>query len=173
MIHQPWGQVGGQVSDIEIEMKEILKEKTRLNEILAKHTGQPLEQIEAETERDRYFTAQEAKEFGLVDEVLRKMADEKKSSPDAWPWSVGDSTDCRLCHATTPVRRHEFPHLSPTRLPMSHSGSRAGLENLPCPSYRTSWNAAAGKNASSTSTAGCSRTGSSSCKARWTTTAPT
>ena len=72
MIHQPWGQVGGQVSDIEIQANEILKDRHRLNEILAKHTGQPIEQIETETERDRYFTAQEAKEFGLVDDVLHE-----------------------------------------------------------------------------------------------------
>jgi ATP-dependent Clp protease, protease subunit len=81
MVHQPWSQgIGGQASDVEIEMKEILKEKRRLNEILAKHTGRPLDQIEAETERNRYFTATEAKEFGLVDEVLAKLSDEKKSS---------------------------------------------------------------------------------------------
>ena len=63
-------------------MKEILKEKQRLNEILAKHTGQPLEAIEKETERDRYFTAQEAKEFGLVDEVLAKMTPPRRSRRD-------------------------------------------------------------------------------------------
>ncbi len=81
MIHQPWSQgIGGQASDVEIEMKEILKEKKRLNEILARHTGKPLDVIEAETERNRYFTAQEAKEFGLVDDVLVKITDEKKSS---------------------------------------------------------------------------------------------
>src|SRR3954470_11131239 len=80
MIHQPWSQgIGGQASDVEIEMKEILKEKRRLNEILARHTGRPMEQIEAETERNRYFNAQEAKEFGLVDDVLTKMASEKKN----------------------------------------------------------------------------------------------
>ena len=80
MIHQPWSQgIGGQASDVEIEMKEILKEKKRLNEILAKHTGKPLDVIEAETERNRYFTAQEAKDFGLVDDVLAKMSAEKKS----------------------------------------------------------------------------------------------
>jgi ATP-dependent Clp protease, protease subunit len=79
MIHQPWSQgIGGQASDVEIEMKEILKEKKRLNEILAQHTGRTLEQIEAETERNRYFTAPEAKEFGLVDEVLAKLSSEKK-----------------------------------------------------------------------------------------------
>src|SRR5438477_3134229 len=71
MAHQPWGQVGGQVTDIEIQATEIERERKRLNEILAKHTGRPLEQIETETERDRYFTAAEAKEFGLVDDVLQ------------------------------------------------------------------------------------------------------
>jgi ATP-dependent Clp protease protease subunit len=80
MIHQPWSQgIGGQASDVEIEMREIVKEKKRLNEILAQHTGRPLDQIEAETERNRYFTAQEAKDFGLVDDVLVKLANEKKS----------------------------------------------------------------------------------------------
>jgi ATP-dependent Clp protease, protease subunit len=80
MMHQPWSQgIGGQASDVEIEMREILKEKKRLNEILAHHTGRPLDQIEAETERNRYFTANEAKEFGVVDEVLAKMVNEKKT----------------------------------------------------------------------------------------------
>src|SRR5438093_7376004 len=60
MIHQPWGQVGGQVSDIEIQATEIMKERHRLNEILARHCSQPLDRIEKETERDRYFNAQEA-----------------------------------------------------------------------------------------------------------------
>jgi ATP-dependent Clp protease protease subunit len=78
MVHQPWGQVGGQVSDIEIQANEILKDRQRLNMILAKHTGRPMDQIELETERDRYFSAQEAKEFGLVDEVLTTLSDEKK-----------------------------------------------------------------------------------------------
>jgi ATP-dependent Clp protease protease subunit len=79
MIHQPWSQgMFGQASDVEIEMKEILRMKNQLNEILAKHTGQKIEVIEAETERNRYFTAQEAKEFGLVDEVLVKMAPSEK-----------------------------------------------------------------------------------------------
>ena len=78
MIHQPWSQgIGGQASDVEIEMKEILKDRHRLNQILARATGRPIEQIETETERDRYFSAQEAKEYGLVDDVLIKAADEK------------------------------------------------------------------------------------------------
>ncbi len=78
MIHQPYGQVAGQVSDIEIQANEILKERQRLNEILARHTGQPLEVIARETDRDRYFHAYEAKAFGLVDEVLTRPEDKKQ-----------------------------------------------------------------------------------------------
>jgi len=78
MVHQPWGQVGGQVSDIEIQANEIMKDRERLNLILAKHCGRPIEQIATETERDRYFSAQEAKDFGLVDDVLQKLVEEKK-----------------------------------------------------------------------------------------------
>jgi ATP-dependent Clp protease protease subunit len=78
MMHQPWGQTFGQASDVEIRINEILKEKRRLNEIMAKHTGQSVEKIEMETERDRYFDAHQAKEFGLVDEVLIKITEEKK-----------------------------------------------------------------------------------------------
>ncbi len=76
MIHQPYGQVGGQVSDIEIQAEEIIKTRETLNEILAEHTGQDIETIAKDTERDRYLTAEESKEYGLVDEVVRK---EKKS----------------------------------------------------------------------------------------------
>jgi ATP-dependent Clp protease, protease subunit len=72
MIHQPYGQVGGQVSDIEIQADEILKTREALNEILSKHTGQPIERIAKDTDRDRYLTASESKEYGLVDEVLTK-----------------------------------------------------------------------------------------------------
>jgi ATP-dependent Clp protease protease subunit len=80
MIHQPWHPgMGGQASDVEIEMKEAVRLKKLLTEMLASHTGKPISVIEAETERNRYFTAQEAKEFGLVDEVLGKMNSEKKS----------------------------------------------------------------------------------------------
>jgi ATP-dependent Clp protease protease subunit len=72
MIHQPYGQVGGQVSDIEIQAKEILETRETLNQILAQHTGQPIEVIARDTERDRYLNAMQAKEYGLVDEVLVK-----------------------------------------------------------------------------------------------------
>jgi ATP-dependent Clp protease protease subunit len=76
MIHQPWGQVYGQITDMEIQAGEITKDRQRLNEILAKHCRQPVEKVAKETERDRYFSAMEAKEFGLVDEVVQKV--EKK-----------------------------------------------------------------------------------------------
>jgi ATP-dependent Clp protease protease subunit len=72
MIHQPYGQVGGQVSDIEIQAKEILKTRETLNLILAQHTGQPIDRISKDTDRDFYMTAEEAKEYGLVDDILTK-----------------------------------------------------------------------------------------------------
>lgn len=75
MIHQPYGQVGGQVSDIEIQAKDIIATRQVLNEILAKHTGQPLSVIETDTQRDRYLTGVQAMEYGLVDEVLVKPED--------------------------------------------------------------------------------------------------
>jgi ATP-dependent Clp protease protease subunit len=80
MIHQPWGQVGGQVSDIEIQAEEIIKDRHRINEILARHTGRPIADIARETERDRYLSAVEAKEYGIVDEVLVKGMDMPKRS---------------------------------------------------------------------------------------------
>ncbi len=75
MIHQPYGGVYGQTSDIQIQAEEILKTKRQINELLAKHTGKPIEQIEEDSERDRYFSAQEAKDYGLVDEVLEQARD--------------------------------------------------------------------------------------------------
>lgn len=70
MIHQPLGGAEGQASDIEIQAKQILQMKNRLNEILAKHTGQPLEKIVKDTDRNFWLTAEEAKEYGLIDEIL-------------------------------------------------------------------------------------------------------
>ena len=72
MIHQPYGQVGGQVSDIEIQADEILKTRQVLNEILAQHTGQPIERISKDTDRDYYMSAGEAKTYGVVDDILTK-----------------------------------------------------------------------------------------------------
>ncbi len=72
LIHQPWGGVQGQVSDIEIHAKEMLEVKRRINEILSKHTGQPIEKIEKDTDRNFFMSAEEAKAYGLVDEVYVK-----------------------------------------------------------------------------------------------------
>lgn len=70
MLHQPWGGVGGQASDIEIHAREIMNWRTRLNDILVKDTGQPLERIEMVTERDYFLSAEEGIDFGLIDELL-------------------------------------------------------------------------------------------------------
>lgn len=72
MIHQPLGGAQGQAVDIEIQAKEILYHKNRLNELIAHHSGQPLERIEADTERDFYMSAEEAKNYGLIDQVLEQ-----------------------------------------------------------------------------------------------------
>jgi ATP-dependent Clp protease protease subunit len=78
MLHQPWGGVSGQAADIKIQAEEILKAKKMIHEILAKHTGQPVEKIAAETERNRYMTAEEACGYGLIDEVLHEEDKAKK-----------------------------------------------------------------------------------------------
>jgi ATP-dependent Clp protease protease subunit len=78
MLHQPWGGVTGQASDIKIQAEEIIKAKRMINEILAKHTSMDIEKIAEETERDKYLTAAEALEWGLIDEVLKEPEDDKK-----------------------------------------------------------------------------------------------
>jgi len=78
MLHQPWGQIGGQASDVDIAMKEMVRMKEELNNILSRHTGRTPQEIETEIERDRYFSALEAKAFGLVDEVLEKPKEKEK-----------------------------------------------------------------------------------------------
>jgi ATP-dependent Clp protease protease subunit len=70
MIHQPYGGVGGQAEDIRIQAEQIIKSKHELIKILARHTGQPEDQVKKDSERDKYFDANEAKGYGLVDEVL-------------------------------------------------------------------------------------------------------
>jgi ATP-dependent Clp protease protease subunit len=72
MIHQPLGGAQGQAVDIEIQAKEILYHKNRLNELIAFHTGQPMERVEADTERDFYMSAEEAKNYGLIDSVVEQ-----------------------------------------------------------------------------------------------------
>ena len=75
MIHQPWGGAQGTASDISIHAKEILKLKEELNHILAKHTGQPLERIEKDSDRDFFMSADEAKSYGIVDQVIESKSD--------------------------------------------------------------------------------------------------
>ncbi|MGZ8999335.1 MAG: ATP-dependent Clp endopeptidase proteolytic subunit ClpP [Allosphingosinicella sp.] len=86
MIHQPSGGAQGMASDIEIQAREILRIRHRMNELMAKYTGQPLEEIEKNVERDKFFSADEAKVFGLVDEVFEKRpspADEEAAKAAA------------------------------------------------------------------------------------------
>ena len=71
MIHQPLGGFQGQASDIDIHAKEILKTRERLDEILSGHTGQPLERVKADTDRDNFMSGDEAVDYGIIDEVLR------------------------------------------------------------------------------------------------------
>ena len=79
MIHQPLGGVQGQASEIEIHAREILRMRKELNGILSKHTGQPIDVIQKDTERDNFMTAEEAKAYGLIDEILtRPLPDETK-----------------------------------------------------------------------------------------------
>jgi ATP-dependent Clp protease protease subunit len=80
MIHQPLGGVQGQATDIEIHTKEILKTRTRLNEILAFHTGQPIDTISQDTDRDNFMTSEEAAKYGLIDSMLAKRSDAKQAT---------------------------------------------------------------------------------------------
>jgi ATP-dependent Clp protease protease subunit len=72
MIHQPSGGAQGQASDIHIQAQEILKIRAKLNELMALHTGQTIERIELDTERDNFMSANQAKEYGLIDSVIEK-----------------------------------------------------------------------------------------------------
>ncbi len=78
MLHQPWGGITGQASDIKIQADEILKAKAVINKILAKHSNLTSEKLAEETERDKYMTADQAKEWGLIDEVLHETEEEEK-----------------------------------------------------------------------------------------------
>ena len=82
MMHQPYGQVGGQVSDIEIQAQEILKTRDVLNQILATHSGQPIERIAKDTDRDFYMNAEEAKAYGIVDDILTKQTVAKEDEEE-------------------------------------------------------------------------------------------
>ena len=78
MLHQPLGGFQGQATDIDIHAKEILKTRDRMNELLSRHTGHPLEKIKHDTERDFFMSAAESKEYGVIDEILVKKKEEKK-----------------------------------------------------------------------------------------------
>ncbi len=82
MLHQPYGHVGGQVSDIEIQADEILKTRDALNTILAGHTGQPIDRIAKDTDRDFYMNAEAAKEYGVVDDILTKKEADQDEDED-------------------------------------------------------------------------------------------
>jgi ATP-dependent Clp protease protease subunit len=84
MIHQPYGGVQGQAVDIQIQAKEFLHMREELNRIVARHTGQPLERVEKDSDRDFFMSPEEAKEYGLVDEVIH-YRDVSKKLPDVSP----------------------------------------------------------------------------------------
>jgi ATP-dependent Clp protease protease subunit len=93
MIHQPMGGFQGQATEIDIHAREILKIRERLNEIMAKHTGQPLERISQDTERDYFLSAEEAKQYGLIDEVITRppklLAVGGDAGKDVWGQVMG------------------------------------------------------------------------------------
>jgi ATP-dependent Clp protease protease subunit len=82
MLHQPYGGVQGQISDIEIQANEILRYREILNVILAKHTGQPLDRIEKDTDRDYFLGAEESKKYGIVDDLLQKVPGSEAEDKD-------------------------------------------------------------------------------------------
>ena len=82
MLHQPWGGVTGQAEDIRIQAEEILKAKKTINEVLSRHTGLTPEKLAEETERDKYMTAEEAKQYGLIDDVLAEQDETDKTKKD-------------------------------------------------------------------------------------------
>jgi ATP-dependent Clp protease protease subunit len=107
MIHQPLGGAQGQATDIDIQAREILSMRQRLNEILAHHTGQPIDTIARDTERDNFKSAEAARDYGLVDEVLERRPDESIQPAE------GHEAGRRACPAKhvsrEPFRRIEAP----------------------------------------------------------------
>jgi ATP-dependent Clp protease protease subunit len=85
LIHQPWGGMQGQASDIQIHAKEILRTREQLNQILAKHTGQPIERVQQDTERDYFLTPESAKAYGLIDDIIQSPGVTPAASPDGEP----------------------------------------------------------------------------------------
>ena len=83
-MHQPSGQMQGQAADIAIQAEQIVYLKRMMAERIAFHTGQPVERIEADSDRDRWFTAEEAKEYGFIDQVIEPLAPHRSAATDAW-----------------------------------------------------------------------------------------
>lgn len=82
MIHQPWGGVQGQASDISIQAREILRLRERVNEVLSEHTGKPVDEIARDTDRDFFMSAKDAKDYGIVDEVVKSRKTAKKKGKE-------------------------------------------------------------------------------------------
>lgn len=80
MLHQPWGGAQGDAADIKIQAEEIIKLKHKLNQIISKHTGNPVEKIEKDADRDFFMSAQEAKQYGLVDEIMETLKEKKSNA---------------------------------------------------------------------------------------------
>ena len=78
MVHQPWGGAQGDTTDITIQAEEMKRMKERINELIAKHTGQPLKRVQADTDRDFFMSAQEASDYGIVDEVVVSLKNGKE-----------------------------------------------------------------------------------------------
>src|SRR5438105_2276116 len=85
LIHQPWGGMQGQASDIQIHAKEILRTRELLNQILARHTQQPIERVQQDTERDYFLTPESAKAYGLIDDIIQSPEVAVATSPDGEP----------------------------------------------------------------------------------------
>jgi ATP-dependent Clp protease, protease subunit len=92
MMHQPSGGIGGTASDIKIQDEQMLHIKKQMAELIAEHTGQPLAQIERDSDRDRWFTAEEAKEYGFVDQVFTRAAQAERGAPAGDAPITGDAS---------------------------------------------------------------------------------
>jgi ATP-dependent Clp protease protease subunit len=92
MMHQPSGGIGGTASDIKIQAEQMLHIKKQMAELIAEHTGQPLDQIERDSDRDRWFTAEEAKEYGFVDAVTSRASEAERGGDPGDNPLTGDAT---------------------------------------------------------------------------------
>ena len=93
LIHQPLGAFQGQATDVEIQAKEILRMRERLNDILSHHTGQPLEKIQHDTDRDFFMSGEEAREYGIIDKVIVERETPEENAEDKGPKKAPDDKD--------------------------------------------------------------------------------